>query len=117
MAINNILVSPTDYTLITVPANSSYAVTTVMICNTYTANPADPLEGSVTFDLHIVPVGQALQPKNRVVSKFVLPAGETFTINSERIVLSAGDYVVVNCDYPGTPDPYYVSATISYLEV
>jgi len=41
-----------------------------------------------------------------------MPAQETFSFNTERLILEEGDSVVLN-----SPDSNRLSATISYLEV
>ena len=49
---------------------------------------------------------------NQVINDLELPAGETFTFDSEKIILGDGDSIVVVGDSPNT-----LSATVSYLEV
>ena len=41
--------SPT--TVLTVPAGKNYAITTSIVCNTYTPNPDDIEEGKAYFDM------------------------------------------------------------------
>jgi len=47
-----------------------------------------------------------------VIKRLILPAGETFTFDSEKVILEAGDKVVLVGILPTN-----LSATISYLEV
>jgi hypothetical protein len=47
-----------------------------------------------------------------VINVLELPAGETFTFDSEKIILESGDRIVIVGDSPTT-----LSATVSYLEV
>ena len=47
-----------------------------------------------------------------VVRALVLPAGETFTFDSEKIVLETGDKIVALGESPTN-----LVATVSYLEV
>lgn len=93
-----------------VPSGKTYAVTNILVCNTGSAD--------ATFDMHLVPNGQAVDEKvTQVIKDLTLPAGETFTFDSERIVLEAGDKVI----FAATPDIGSnltdLAATLSYLEV
>lgn len=100
-----------------VPEGKSYAITNLLVCNNGSSD--------VYFDLHIVPFGVTLSNNvTRVLNNLTLPGGETFTLDSEKIVLEAGDRLVLRAD----PDngtgagPYGgnktdLSATVSYLEV
>jgi hypothetical protein len=117
MAIVNKIIENVRTDVITVPAGKSYAVTNILVCNQGATD--------VAFDMHLLPSGgggfdTAL---NRVINNLVLPSTETFSFDSERIVLEAGDIVA----FKGTPgngtatrgsDEYTnLSATLSYLEV
>ena len=110
MAIVNAQLTTNQLDVITVPATKSYAVTNILVCNTGTAD--------ATFDLHFVASGNALNNKvTRVVNNLTLPAGETFTFDSARIVLEAGDTV----SFIASPDIGSaltdLATTVSYLEV
>lgn len=98
--------------LVSVPTGERYAITNIMVCNPHTGT-GETLE----FDLHFVKAGTGVDIfKNCVVRGMVLPAGETFTFDSEKIVLDADDTVVIS----STPDGVSgaaLAATISYLEV
>jgi len=99
--------------VVTVPSGSSYAITTIMICNTYDPNALNPEAQTSVFDLHFIPAGNALDVTTTcVVRRLQLPAGETFTFDSEKIILGEGDKVVI---VGGTPAN--LAATVSYLEV
>ena len=111
MAIANSLITGTT-TLLTVPAGKRYAITTIMVCNTWLPNPGHEEDGETNFDLHFLPNGEGKGDNNKVINALVLPAGETFTFDSEKIVLEAGDSVVIEGESPEN-----LSATISYLEV
>lgn len=112
MAISNTLVASGDNTLLVVPAGKRYAITTILVCNTVTPNPIHEEDGQTVFDLHLVPQGQAIGDQNMIVRSLVLPAGETFTFDSEKIVLEEGDYINIAGESPAV-----LSATVSYLEV
>ena len=117
MAIVNKIIENVRTDVITVPAGKSYAITNILVCN----------QGStdVSFDMHLLPSGDGGfdTALNRVINNLTLPGEETFSFDSEKIVLEAGDIVA----FKGTPgnglatpgaDQYTnLSATLSYLEV
>ena len=113
MAIENAQLTTTQKDLLVVPVDSpnGYAITNVMVCNSSSSSAA-------SFDMHLIKNGEALSnTKTIVVKELNLPAGETFTFDSERIVLEAGDKLsfVAEPDIgAGVTD---LVATVSYLEV
>lgn len=112
MAIENASISTIDTTLLTVPASKRYAITTIMVCNTYTPNISDPNDGLTNFDMHFVKDGDPKSNVNMVIRSLPMPAGETFTFDSEKVILDGGDSIVLLSDSPAN-----LSATVSYLEV
>jgi hypothetical protein len=118
MAIAQQQVLTTQNNIVTVPAGKRYAITNILVCNTYDPNAGDAASNSASFDLSLLPNGEALDGLiHRVVRELNLPAGETFTFDTERIVLEAGDAVILI----GQPDigsnKTNLAATVSYLEV
>jgi hypothetical protein len=94
-----------------VPAGKSYAITNIMVCNT---------DGTATasFDMHLIPSGNALANKvTRVIKGLSLPASETFTFDSERIILEEGDKLVFVAEPDIGASLTNLAATVSYLEV
>jgi hypothetical protein len=112
MARASTAIASTDTNLLLVPAGKSYAVLTIMVCNTDAPNPVHSEHGLTNFDLHFVASGDAKSNTNMVIRSLLLPAGETFTFDSEKIVLEAGDKIVALGESPTN-----LSATVSYLEV
>lgn len=112
MAIVNAAIASIDTTVLTVPAGKQYAITTIMVCNTWTPNPLDEDDGKTNFDMHLIPSGDAKSSVNQVINELELPAGETFTFDTEKVVLGEGDSVLVVGDSPTN-----LSITVSYLEV
>jgi hypothetical protein len=112
MAIEQSIIQTTDTTLLTVPAGKRYAITTILVCNTYNPAAVDAASNDTEFDLHLVKNGQARSNTNMIVRSLNLPAGETFTFDSEKIVLEAGDRVIFLGQAPTN-----LSATVSWLEV
>ena len=45
--------------LLTVPAGKTYAITSIMVCNTYSPNDANPETHDASFDMHFVKNGQS----------------------------------------------------------
>lgn len=83
--VNEHLKSNTYTTVLEVPAGKTYAITNILVCNNGTSGTAD-------FDMHFVPQGEPTSNiDTRVINNLTLPAGETFTFDSEKIVLDAGD--------------------------
>jgi len=105
---HDILTSNTD--LFTSVGNN--AVTTIMFCNTAAHDPLDPTAGLTYLDLHFVKDAQGVSTTNLVVNQIPIPAGETFTFDTEKIILSDGDRVVASSAAPAN-----LVATISTLEV
>jgi len=112
MAIANALITNTDTTLLTVPSGKRYAITTIMVCNTWTPNPGHEEDGLTNFDMHFVHSGEPKGNNNMVIRNLQLPAGETFTFDSEKIILEDGDRIILLGESPTN-----LSATVSYLEV
>ena len=115
MAIVNAQLESTQKDVLTVPAGKRYAITTIMVCNTY--SPFDPAE-SAKFDLHFIPAGQGLNNNvTCVVRDLELPAGETFTFDSEKIMLEEGDTVSFVAEPNIGAGLTNLATTISFLEV
>ena len=111
MAIVNAQLTSTQLDILTVPAGKTYAITNILVCNNDGTDDA-------SFDLHFIPSGDPLDNAiTRVVNNLTLPAEETFTFDSERIILEEGDKI----SFVATPDIgsglTNLAATVSYLEV
>jgi hypothetical protein len=111
MAIVNAQLTTTQLDILTVPASDRYAITNIMVCNQDATDDA-------SFDLHLIPSGDPLDNAvTRVINNLTLPAGETFTFDSEKIVLGGGDKIA----FVASPDAggglTDLSATVAYLEV
>ena len=110
MAIAQAAIGNTDTVVLTVPASTSYAITTVMVCNHAGFNSGG--SNDTSFDLHFVKSGQAKSTTNMVVKEMPVAGGDTFTLDTEKVVLEAGDKVTVL-----SQSPLNLSITVSYLEV
>ncbi len=110
MAIQSVAIGTGNTDLYTSSGNN--AVTTIMICNTATYNPADPTAGSTYLDLHFVASTDGISTTNLVVNQLPVPAGETVTFDTERIILANNDRIVAS-----SASPANLVATISTMEV
>jgi hypothetical protein len=110
MAIANTQVQLTDTTLLTVPAGKTYAITTLIVCNTATYDVSG--NNDTSFDLHFVKSGQAKGAQNQICNNITVQGADTFTFDTEKVVIEAGDSVVIVSQAPAN-----LSATVSYLEV
>lgn len=71
-----------------------HALTCMIFCNDSTVN------GSVT--VYVVPQGETVQPsspgvtsKHKIVSNLDVPPGESVTFDTEKLILSTGDRIIV----------------------
>ena len=111
MARVNAQLTTTQLDIVTVPASTRYAITNILVCNNDATDDA-------SFDLHFIPSGDPLDNAvTRVINGLTLPAGETFTFDSEKIVLGAGDKVAFVASPDAGGGNTDLSATVSYLEV
>lgn len=108
MAITNAEVNGT-VDVLTVPAGKSYAITSVLITN---IGPEDQTGAEDSnFSLYAV-TGAYNSNRSMIVNNALLPGAETFTLDTEKIVLSAGDYLKV-----AQSGANNLSVVVSYLEV
>jgi hypothetical protein len=86
-------------------SSGNNAITCIWICNTATYDPLNPTTGFVKN-------GAGVVTTNQVVNQLPIPAGESVTFDSEKMILDNGDSVVMY-----TPAPYNLVATISAIPV
>ena len=105
------------HTMLTVPTGQSWAITNIIVCNTYDPGAASPEDEDCAFDLHLVPsTGSYADGVTSVVRRLNLPAGETFTFDTERVVLDEGDQLVINGSVSvGTNTN--LACTVSYMRI
>jgi len=125
MAVKSYRLREAEVELLSAPVGKTYAVTTIMVCNHSSTDES-------RFDLHIVgngdPVGNGQTDVNatKVINNLILAPEETFTFDTEKVVLSEGDRVVIFAQPGVMDDPLLpagnleltdLGAVISYLEV
>jgi hypothetical protein len=93
-------------------SNGNTAVTCIWVCNTVTYNPLSPTTGLTYLDLHFVKQGAGITATNLIVSQLAVPAGETVTFDTEKIILDNGDRVVASSAAPAN-----LVATVSSISV
>lgn len=116
MAIQSSPITTTGTTIFTCPGTlvtdeQEYAVTCIMFCNNSPSSQA-------TLTLHIVnPSPTAVDNTNMVINQLVIPAGETFSFDTEKVVLNTGDRIYaissINPDGQGRG----LNSTVSYMRV
>lgn len=110
MAINSTLVTTSGNDIFTCPGTPSsdereYAVTCMMFCN-YSTQPA-------ILDVWLLgPTPAAIAPVSKVIHNLTIPAGETFTFDTEKVVLSTGERVHALVDVNSR-----LSVTVSSMRV
>jgi hypothetical protein len=62
-----------------------HAVTCMIFCNTSASD--------ATLNLYTVPTGLSVAAQTQVIKDLLIPAGETFSFDSEKLVLGTGDRV------------------------
>ena len=117
MAINNVVITQGSNAQVfasgTVPAGKTYGVSNMLICNT---SPEDQTGANdATFRVFVVPSGQSFNANaNMIINDALLPGAETFILDTEKLMLTAGDTVVVENT---AINNVTLIATVSYLEV
>lgn len=117
MSIVNKQLTTTQLDLVTVPSNKIYGVTSILICNTYSQKSNNPDQHQSSFDMYIIKNGDSLEiKKNTVIREWVLPAGESMTVDTEKIVLEEGDKISFVAEPDQGSSLTDLAATISYFE-
>lgn len=83
-------------------AEGENAITTIMLCNT------GVIDTSVT--LWMVPAGTSLNNSMMILNSITMPAGETFSMDTERFIFANGDAI-----FAQAVDSNLISATVSYV--
>jgi hypothetical protein len=75
-------------------SSGNTAITTLIVSNVNPYTASTPTIGQSNLNLFIVPGGGTPNFSNLIVSALPLPAGETFTFDNEKIIMSNGDTLV-----------------------
>lgn len=110
MAITNSAIGPTNTDIYTSSGNN--AITTIIVCNSVTYDPAAPTADESKLYMWAVPSGQGATNLNLIVNGLPIPAGETVSFDQEKMVLSNGDKLIARSDSPAN-----LVVTVSTLAV
>lgn len=106
MAIKSSLVTSAGVTITdTISTGQEVAITTLFFCN-YSASDV------VLTGIHLVKNGDSVTNTNKILHNLSIPAGETFTFDTEKVILQAGDTVYAVADVDSR-----LSVTVSSLRV
>ena len=107
MAIINAQLTNAIQDILTTPAGKNYAITCIFICNSSWQHNAN-------FDMHLIPTGTAIDDEvTRMINDLQLAPRETFTLDTEKIILGSGDRMMAQAaDSSGQ-----VVATASFLNL
>lgn len=108
MAIQNTALLTTPTTIYTCPGvpitdPEEHAVTCMIFCNTGSSD--------TTLNLYAVPSG-ASYTQCQIIKDLTVPAGETVTLDTEKLILSSGDTVQSTAGSVGL-----ITATVSTVRV
>jgi hypothetical protein len=92
-------------------SSGATAITTTIFCNTNVYSSGSPATGTIELTLHVIPSGDARGAANMILNALPIPAGETFTFDTEKVVLENGDTLVALASAAN------LSATVSYMSV
>lgn len=103
MAIANAQLIATDKTVV-FDATGENAVTCMIFCNT-----SDDTDATVT--VWVVPAAQPAGNTNMIMKDIALPAGETFSLDTERFILADSDTIQAQAS-----QDTIVTVTVSYVQ-
>ena len=104
MAITNSLITTGAAANVYVSTGSS-AITAMYLCNIDTT--------ARTFDIYVCPSGMSItQANTRIYSGVQIQAGDTYVVDSEKLILSSGDMIKAN-----TSGASAIAMTVSYIGI
>lgn len=97
-------------------ATATTAITTMVICNHGDPDLTDETVNSATVNVYVVPEVDANSAgvKHLIVSKLIVPAGESVFFSDEKLILENNDAIWVGSSQTA---PAVVSVTVSALLV
>ena len=104
MAITNSLLTTGAAANVYVSTGSS-AITAMYLCNIDTT--------ARTFDIYVCPSGNTLTPAStRIYSGVQIQAGDTYVVDSEKLILSSGEMIKAN-----TSGASAIAMTVSFIGI
>ena len=104
MAITNAQITAVTRTEVRI-AEGEEAITCLIFCNTSADTDA-------TVEVWLVPGAQAAGDTNMIINQVSVPAGETFSIDTERFILANGDSIQARASQNSV-----ITCTVSYVSV
>lgn len=104
MAISNTTLTTASQDIFVCPASQEHAVTCVIFCNTSGSD--------ITINVNAVPSGGTVGTGNQIIKDLLVPSSETFSFDTEKLVLSAGDKISATASANSS-----VTATVSSMRV
>jgi len=93
-------------------SNKDFAITVIFFCNLNSRDLLDVNTGREFINVHVASAGDPPNLENKIINQLPLDAGDTFTFNTERLILSADDIIYASATTSGS-----VSATVSYIKI
>lgn len=91
MAITNSAITATGTDIFTAGGSGQeHAVTCVIFCNISTSD--------AVLTVHVIPNGGLVSNTNRIINELTVPAKETFTFDTEKMILNSGDKFYATAD-------------------
>ena len=104
MAITNSLITTGAAANVYVSSGSS-AITAMYLCNVDT--------DTRTFSIFVCPAGMSVtQANTRIYSGVQIQAGDTYVVDSEKLILASGDMIKAN-----TSSTSAIAMTVSYIGI
>jgi hypothetical protein len=110
MAITSAAITTTAASVYT--STGSNAITCIIVCNLFTFAASNPALNTTNFYLYAVPGGGTPADVNLIVNGLPITAGETLSLDQEKLVLENGDKLYAKADDGST-----LVMTISTLAV
>jgi len=104
MTLRSTLLSSSKGDIITVATGQQYAITSMFFCNTTNSDSI--------LQVWLVPGNGSATNENKIIHNLLISPGDTFTFDTEKIILDSKDTVTAQADPAGS-----VSATLSYVRV
>ena len=110
MAITSTAITTTAASVYT--STGSNAITCIIVCNLFQFDAGNPALNATNFYLYAVPGGGTPADVNLIVNGLPITAGETLSLDQEKLVLENGDKLYAKADDGST-----LVMTISTLAV
>jgi hypothetical protein len=104
MTVKSTLLTESNLAVLQVAENQQYAVTSMFYCNT--------TDQESVLQVYIVAGGQTPRNDNKIIHDLTISPGDTFTFDTEKIILDSGDSIQAKVNPSGG-----ISCTLSYVRV